>query len=66
MDLTRLSGTAPVAVRYSWDTLDCCNCGGAKKFISEQCDDACPIMRANPFIAKLENGRCTCVPPQMC
>ena len=29
MDLTRLSGTAPVAVRYSWDTLDCCNCGGA-------------------------------------
>ena len=72
VDLTRLNGTAPVAVRYSWDTLDCCNRGNGKKFISEPCDDACPIttttalLPANPFIAKLENGKCACVPPQVC
>ena len=72
VDLTELNGTAPVAVRYSWDTLDCCNRGDEKKFISEPCDDACPIttatlLPANPFIATLDsNGKCACVPPQVC
>ena len=72
VDLARLNGTVPVAVRYSWDTLDCCNRDNGKKFISEPCDEACPIttaslLPANPFIAKLDgNGKCACVPPQVC
>ena len=72
LDLSKLNGTAPVAVRYSWGTLDCCNRGDSKKFISEPCDDVCPItsspgrLPANPFIAKIVGGKCACVPPQVC
>ena len=72
VDLSRLNGSAPVAVRYAWGTLDCCNRANGKKFISEPCDEACPIttaalIPANPFIARLgSDGKCACVPPQVC
>jgi len=71
VDLSKLNGTVPVAVRYSWGVFDCCNKGDAMKYVDRPCDDACPIMStsllpANPFIAKLVDGHCSCVAPQVC
>jgi hypothetical protein len=72
VDLSKLNGTAPVAIRYSWGIFDCCNTGDPLLYISKPCDDACPIttsaslLPANPFIAKIENGKCSCIAPQVC
>jgi hypothetical protein len=64
-------GNAPAAVRYSWGVFDCCNTGDSMLYIGKPCDNPCPItssssLPANPFIAKLVDGKCSCVPPQVC
>jgi hypothetical protein len=71
VDLTKLNGTAPAAVRYSWGLFDCCNAGDPMLYVSKPCDNACPItstanLPANPFMAKLVDGKCSCVAPQVC
>jgi hypothetical protein len=71
VDLADLNGTVPVAVRYSWGIFDCCNTGDEMLYIGKPCGNACPItsstlLPANPFIAKLVDGKCSCVAPQVC
>ena len=71
VDLSTLKGKTPVGVRYSWGVFDCCNTGDPGLFITKPCDNACPItsstlLPANPFIAKLVGGKCSCVAPQVC
>ena len=68
VDLARTNGTA-FAIRYGW-TGDCCSENPPS---SEPCSPAsCPIvgttsaLPANPFIAKIVNGKCQCVVPQKC
>lgn len=73
VDLTPLNGTVPVGVRYAWDVFDCCNAGDPMLYVSKSCDNPCPIttaalpqLPANPFMAKLVDGKCSCVAPQVC
>mmetsp|Transcript_25441 Transcript_25441/g.76691 ORF Transcript_25441/g.76691 Transcript_25441/m.76691 type:complete len:695 (-) Transcript_25441:14-2098(-) len=70
-DLSKLNGSIPVAVRYSWGVFDCCDTDDPLLYISKPCDNNCPITSsslfpANPFIAKLVDGKCSCVAPQVC
>ena len=69
--ISKLNGTTPAAVRYSWGVYECCNTGDVDLYVSKGCDAACPItsstlLPANPFIAKLVGGKCSCVAPQVC
>jgi hypothetical protein len=71
VDLSALNGTAPVAIRYAWGIFDCCNTGDPMLYIGKPCDNACPItsstlLPANPFMAKLVGGKCSCIAPQVC
>ena len=73
IDLSALKGKAPAAVRYAWGVFDCCNAGDPLLYKSKSCDSACPItasgsalLPANPFMAKLVGGKCSCVAPQVC
>ena len=71
VDLSKLNGKQPVGVRYSWGVFDCCNVGDPLLYVSKPCDTACPItsstlLPANPFMAKLVGGKCSCVAPQVC
>lgn len=71
VDLSKLNGATPAAVRYSWGVFDCCNTGDPMLYIGKPCDDKCPItssklLPANPFIAKLVGGKCECIAPQVC
>jgi len=71
VDLSKLNGTKPAGVRYSWGIFDCCNTGDPMLYVSKPCDNACPItssknLPANPFIAKLIDGKCSCIAPQVC
>eukprot|EP00937_MAST-01D_sp_MAST-1D-sp2_P001167 g1167.t1 len=68
LDLARTNGTA-FAVRYAW-TGDCCS---ENPPTSEPCPVAsCPLMGTgsglpvNPFVAKIEGGKCKCVAPTAC
>ena len=72
VDLSKLNGATPIAIRYGWgnDNSDSC-CAPASP--TEPCVPAsCPLwdpsssLPANPFIARIEGGRCSCVPPQHC
>jgi hypothetical protein len=72
-DLSKLNGSVPAAVRYSWGIYDCCNTDDPSLYIGKPCDADCPItsstaprLPANPFIAKLIHGKCSCVTPQAC
>jgi hypothetical protein len=70
-DLSKLNGTVPAAIRYAWGVFDCCDTGDPMLYVSKPCDNACPItsstlLPANPFIAKLAGGKCSCVAPQVC
>ena len=71
LDLAKLNGAAPLALRYAWgqpqDT--CCKPAGP----TEPCvPGACPLwspesgLPANPFTAAIVSGKCRCVPPQVC
>jgi sialate O-acetylesterase len=73
VDLSKLpSGSKPVAIRYAWGNDDgdsCCIPAGP----TEPCVPAsCPLwdpksaLPANPFIAKIDGGKCKCIPPQVC
>ena len=71
IDLSKLNGTAPVAVRYAWGVFDCCNSGDPMTDYTKSCDATCPItsstlLPANPFMAKIVGGKCSCVAPQVC
>ena len=71
VDLSMLNGTAPAAVRYSWGIFDCCNTGDSKLYVSKPCNETCPItstsmLPANPFMARIDSGACSCVAPQQC
>jgi len=73
VDLTPLNGKVPVGVRYAWGVFDCCNVGDPMLYVSKSCDNPCPIttaaspqLPANPFMAKLVDGKCSCVAPQVC
>jgi hypothetical protein len=81
-DLSSLNGSAPFAIAYAWDNGKdtCCNAGGdpaiANGFV--ECTPAsCPIqlpdarapfgaLPANPFIARIKDGKCECLEPQVC
>lgn len=72
-DLSSLMGAAPTAVRYAWGTSECCDKTDPKLYVDYPCGPAaCPIMMktapfpANPFIAKIVDGKCECVAPQTC
>ncbi len=71
IDLVQLKGKRPAAIRYSWGIFDCCNAGDPLLWISKPCDNPCPItsntlLPANPFIAEIVEGKCSCVAPQVC
>eukprot|EP00054_Salpingoeca_dolichothecata_P010607 m.59131 g.59131 ORF g.59131 m.59131 type:complete len:367 (+) comp19074_c0_seq1:1277-2377(+) len=72
-DLSPLNGTQPSSVRYAWGIINCCaDPEDPMLYITKPCGPAaCPIMSssnlpANPFMARIENGKCVCVPPQEC
>ena len=67
VDLSKTDGVA-YAIRYGWG--DCCH---PRPATSLPCPlEACPVMTqnarlpANPFIAKIVNDRCECLPPLSC
>ena len=71
VDLTPLNGSMPTAVRYAWGITDCCDYTDPTLFVTHGCIATCPIMStsglpANPFQAKIVNGKCECVAPQVC
>jgi hypothetical protein len=70
-DLSPLNGTAPVGIRYAWDSLFCCDLTDPTLYVSHDCIAECPIMSsaklpANPFHAKIIDGACSCQAPQVC
>jgi len=69
VDLAKSNGVA-FAIRYGWDG-DCCSKEATKN--GDPCPIAsCPLVSkvtghpANPFFAKIENGKCKCLAPQVC
>jgi len=71
VDLTPLNGAVPTAVRYAWGVLNCCDLSDPMLYITHGCLATCPIMSssglpANPFQAKIVDGECECVAPQVC
>lgn len=72
VDLAPLNGTAPTAVRYAWNIVNCCDMNDPDMYVTKPCGPAsCPIMSssnlpANPFLAKIVDGKCECVSPQVC
>ena len=72
VDLTPLKGVAPTAVRYAWSIVNCCDLNDPEIYVSKPCGPAsCPIMSssnlpANPFLAKIVDGKCECIPPMVC
>ena len=78
-DLTPLAGVPPAWVRYAWGTQvghgeRLCCAEGTDPLVgrSKPCGSAaCPIgasggLPANPFLARIEHGRCRCIAPQEC
>ena len=71
VDLSPLNGTTPTAVRYAWGITDCCDHSDPTLYVTHGCVANCPIMGvsglpANPFNAKIVNGKCECVAPTIC
>jgi hypothetical protein len=71
VDLSPLNGKLPTAVRYAWGGVDCCDMTDPLLYVTHGCVAECPIMStsalpANPFEAKIVDGKCACVPPQVC
>lgn len=71
VDLSPLNGTAPSAVRYAWGITDCCDHSDPTLYVTHGCVANCPIMGAsglpaNPFIARIVGGKCSCVAPTVC
>ena len=67
----RRCGWTPIALRYAWDNEkdSCCQSTGPTTWCEPA---ACPIfdtksgLPGNPFIARIEGGKCKCVAPQSC
>lgn len=59
-------------LRYAWSIVNCCDMSDPDLYVTKPCGPAsCPIMStsdfpANPFLAKIVNGKCECIAPQMC
>jgi hypothetical protein len=71
VDLGPLQGVAPTAVRYAWGIVECCDHTDPTLYVTHGCQAACPIMSesglpANPFQARIVDGVCQCVAPQVC
>ena len=75
VDLAKLNGSAPLAIRYGWEDEQpsCCLADSGLHDALYPCPEAsCPIktsageLPANPFMAALVGGKCRCVPPQIC
>jgi hypothetical protein len=69
VDLTRANGTA-FGVRFGWQGGgDCCADESPGNWF---CESRSPVMLkaaqlpANPFMAKIVDGKCKCMPPQQC
>lgn len=70
VDLSPLNGSVPTAVQYAWGVADCCDHTDPNLYITHGCG-LCPLMSssnlpANPFKAKIVDGKCQCVAPQIC
>merc|ERR1712232_1515864 len=71
IDLTNSSGVA-FAVRYAWHGTCCVESNEKHGGIIPCPLESCPIfaedakLPANPFIAKIVNGKCKCIAPQVC
>jgi hypothetical protein len=75
VDLAKLNGSQPLAVRYAWEDEQpsCCLADSGLHNALYPCPEAsCPIktkrgmLPANPFMAAIVGGQCKCVPPQVC
>jgi hypothetical protein len=72
VDLSPLNGSVPTAVRYAWDIVQCCDHADPTLYVTHGCIANCPIysaraaLPANPFKAKIVDGKCECVAPQVC
>ena len=75
VDLAKLNGSEPLAIRYAWEDeqKSCCLADSGLHSALYPCLEAsCPIktkrgmLPANPFMAAIVGGRCKCVPPQVC
>jgi Carbohydrate esterase, sialic acid-specific acetylesterase len=72
VDLTPLNGSTPTAVRYAWGSIDCCDYSDPLLYVTHNCIANCPIqaakskLPANPFSARIVDGKCSCVVPQIC
>mmetsp|Transcript_21358 Transcript_21358/g.27287 ORF Transcript_21358/g.27287 Transcript_21358/m.27287 type:complete len:117 (+) Transcript_21358:444-794(+) len=77
VDLSPLHGKTPVAIRYAWgNTIDRCCVKTTQSHVDEVTSickpEACPIfsssnnLPANPFMARIINGKCKCLDPQIC
>merc|ERR1711959_45181 len=69
VDLAKSGGVA-YAIRYGWDG-GCCSPEATVN--GDPCPSAsCPLtshfagLPANPFLARIEGGRCKCLEPQVC
>jgi len=75
VDLSKLNGSVPLAIRYAWEDEQpsCCLADSGLHDALYPCPEAsCPIktkigqLPANPFMAALVDGTCKCIPPQVC
>jgi len=78
VDLSPLSGKTPTAIRYAWGTggwgapfLTRMCTGNLKDCSLEPCEvDSCPLhagdLPAEPFLARIQDNNCVCLPPQVC
>ena len=79
IDLSPLRGAPVFAVRYAWGVKTarskepiCCSDPEGLLGVSKPCREGlCPIMAsgglpANPFLARVVDGRCECIAPQRC
>eukprot|EP00038_Savillea_parva_P019741 m.28625 g.28625 ORF g.28625 m.28625 type:complete len:802 (+) comp4534_c0_seq1:76-2481(+) len=71
VDLSPLNGSAPTAIQYAWGIIDCCDHTDPTLYVTHGCLATCPIygssgLPANPFHAKIVNGKCECIYPQVC
>ena len=65
-----LNGKKPTAIRYAWGDYVCC---GTRDRTYTPCPPgSCPVMSspamlpAMPFFALIQDGKCKCIPPQVC
>lgn len=72
LDLARLNGKKPLALRYAWgNTRDAC-CPPGLNATQVCVPGSCPLfdltsnLPATPFTARITRGKCRCIAPQRC